>query len=345
MSRWVLSLMGIVLLGSLLIFVVSASAGGLDAASFYKNKAIDLTCVNAPGASADIFARMSQPFIQKYTGAGAVIVANRRGAGGLEGYNFVYRAEANGLHIGIGTRTAIPLNEIMDEPGVAYDATKYLYLLGVERSRNILSVKTAGRYNSLADLKAGKNLKLAATSPAGNLAMAGVTAIYALGLDAKVVSGFKGPTECGVALLQGEIDAWACPAESALSLFKGGQIKGLCILAPERDKAFPNIPTITELISLQGDRKEVIELWGPLVQGRIFFAPPGMPGDRVEFLRKAFSDVAKDPGFAAGVEKLFGYKGIDVDTGEQVLKEMKFLIDRKTRFKALFEDLFNRYRA
>ena len=174
--------------------------------------------------------------------------------------------------------------------------------------------------------------------------MASVTAIYALGLDAKVVTGFKGPTECGVALLQGEVDAWAVAGESALPLITGGQLKPLCILALERDKAFPDVPTIAELMGLEGDRKEVIELWGPLAQGRTFFAPPGMPEDRAEFLRKALAEMGKEPEFVAGVEKQVGYKGTDVDTGEQVLKDMKFLIGKKAKIKALFEDLFKRYR-
>ena len=40
-----------------------------------------------------------------------------------------------------------------------------------------------------------------------------------------------------------------------------------------------------------------------LQMGRPFFAPPGVPADRVQILRRALDATAKDPAFLADVEK------------------------------------------
>ena len=58
--------------------------------------------------------------------------------------------------------------------------------------------------------------------------------------------------------------------------------------------------------------------WSPLQMGRPYFAPPGVPADRVQILRRAFDATAKDPAFLADVEKqkmeLFHMTGEEVET-------------------------------
>jgi hypothetical protein len=68
----------------------------------------------------------------------------------------------------------------------------------------------------------------------------------------------------------------------------------------------PELPDVPSALDLVGDpvKKQVLELI--LIRqeiGRPVAAPPGVPADRIEVLRRAFDDTMKDPEFLAEAEK------------------------------------------
>jgi tripartite-type tricarboxylate transporter receptor subunit TctC len=67
------------------------------------------------GEDADLLGRLLGPHIKEHTGA-TPIFANRRGAGGVEGYVHLYKAKPDGLTLGIGTSLPMLLNKIPDAP-------------------------------------------------------------------------------------------------------------------------------------------------------------------------------------------------------------------------------------
>jgi tripartite-type tricarboxylate transporter receptor subunit TctC len=80
----------------------------------------------------------------------------------------------------------------------------------------------------------------------------------------------------------------------------------------------PNVPSLVELAKTPQDRQLAELMLAPLEMGRPFFAPPGVPADRVRILRRAFDATAEDPEFVADVEKqkveLFPISGEAVET-------------------------------
>ncbi len=344
MSKWVISLI-FALSFSLLIASGCAPTGGVKPADFFEANVIDFSSTSREGSSVDLTARLYAPLLQKHMGAAGAVVTTRRAAGGLEGYNFVYRAEPDGLHIGNGLSISPALNQIMGNAAVDYEADKFTFLHGVAREYQTLFVKADGPYQSIADLQAGKNMKIPATSPSGGFALGAVTAIFLLDLDAKVVPGLKSPAACQLSVIQGESAAHASVAPVALEAVRSGQLKPLFVIGPERDTTLPDVPAITELITFTGEKAELIETWGHMGQIRTVFGPPGIPKDRLDFLQKAFAEISKDPEFIQGMQKILGYQGAPILTGEEVLKDTKALIDNKEQIRAAFEDLFRRFRA
>jgi tripartite-type tricarboxylate transporter receptor subunit TctC len=65
----------------------------------------------------------------------------------------------------------------------------------------------------------------------------------------------------------------------------------------------PNIPLVTELARSDVERQIVRLIFGRQVMGRPYAAPPSMPKDRADALRKAFMDTMVDKEFLAEVEK------------------------------------------
>ena len=74
-------------------------------------------------------------------------------------------------------------------------------------------------------------------------------------------------------------------------------------LALEKHPDLPNVPLIIDLAKTDEQRQILKLIFARQVLGRPFLAPPGVPEDRVDALRKAFMDTMKDKEFLAEAEK------------------------------------------
>jgi hypothetical protein len=83
----------------------------------------------------------------------------------------------------------------------------------------------------------------------------------------------------------------------------------------------PNIPLIGDLAKTDEQRKILELIFARQVMGRPFVAPPGIPRDRVETLRKAFMDTMNDKEFLADAEK--AQLEITPEPGDQIEKLVK----------------------
>jgi len=76
------------------------------------------------------------------------------------------------------------------------------------------------------------------------------------------------------------------------------------------------VPLLIDSTRTPEDRKVFEFLLAPQDMGRPFFAPPGVPPERLQALRDAFAQTLKDPQFLAEADKM----GIEVQVvrGEAV---------------------------
>jgi tripartite-type tricarboxylate transporter receptor subunit TctC len=83
-------------------------------------------------------------------------------------------------------------------------------------------------------------------------------------------------------------------------------------------------PTIYEFVSTEEQRK-ILGFYGSTVEfGIPFAAPPGVPADRVEALRRALDSTLKDPDFLAEVER--AKMKVTPVTGEELTRQMDDLL-------------------
>jgi hypothetical protein len=66
----------------------------------------------------------------------------------------------------------------------------------------------------------------------------------------------------------------------------------------------PEVPNAYDLAASEEDRALFRLNFGPWSYGRPLLAPPGTPMDRVEALRRAFTDTLADPQFLADAQRL-----------------------------------------
>lgn len=343
-TRRIAIIIGVLLLSLSWVLVNCGPAGEVKPVDFYRGKSIDFTYVGTAGDYGDLAARAAAPHLSAYTGAVAV-VTDRRGAAGTEGVVWVYNAKPDGLTLGNWLSLPLAMNKINEAPGADYQLENFPYLMGIGKEPMAFFVSAARSYTSLAALKAGKNLKIAGTSARGNISIGGMSVAHLLDLDAKVVTGYKGPEGALLSVAQGETVGSNLPITAGLVGTKAGQIKPLFVLSTERFSAWPDVPALTELVTLTGEKKDEIEKWRGLSNIMVFYSSPGVPKDRASFLREIFDKIMAKPEFRSDVDKIHGYQVKDYFTGQEVSKMMGDLAKGADSYRAIFARLVEQYAA
>jgi len=342
-----------VIVGSL-ILTLSLTVGSygkegvVNPAAFYKDKNIDFTIPEGPGGDADLVGRLLGPYLKEYTGA-TPIFANRRSGGGVEGYTYLYKAEPDGLSMGIGITLPMLLNKITDAPGAMYEPEKFGYAGSVLRVRSVFIVAADGPYKTVADLKKAKKLVLGATSPQGNLALATMSTIKLLDLDAKVITGTKGTGPLLQDILSGEIAGTCVPMQVAMRGIRDGNYRALFTLASERFKVIPDVPSFKEVYNIgeSEEKKELFTIWDKnLAMSHALVTPPGVPKEKLEFLREIFPKIKKSPQFRKDIDKLFAFHVEDADIlmGVETESLAKDTMSKAAKMKSVFLQLIKDYR-
>lgn len=319
----------------------------LAPADFYQGKTIDFVITHSAGGSSDLVGRTIASYLGRDTGAN-VVVTNRRGAGGLEGMNYLYEAEPDGLTLGLTNATKFVTNKVLGEPAAEYEIEKFSYIMSAGCRSNHFFVSPEGPYQSVADLQAAQDLKIGGASPSGYVSLAGLTVVKWLGLDAKVITGFREESERALAVKRGEVAGYCMTISGAREYTEAGMIKPMFVMATERDALAPDVPAITELVDLSGEDLELVKLWETaLVSSTLFAASPGIPEDRLEFLRDLANQWVQDDGFRGEINAVLGYEVQDQEyiTGEEVTQSMLDTATALGKFQAIFLELVEKYRA
>ena len=126
-----------------------------------------------------------------------------------------------------------------------------------------------------------------------------------LGANLKVITGYKSGGAIYVSLENGEAQGacgvgWDSLQADRPHWFKDKFASIFIQLNPmEKDPALPNVPWIMDYVKNPADRQLIEGGMGTQAIVRSFVAPPGVPDDRIEILRKAFMATMKDKEFLA----------------------------------------------
>ncbi len=333
---------------ALLLMAMSCAPKDLPAvtpADFYKGKTIDLIINSSPGGSTDRITRMIASYLGRDAGAN-IVVTNRKGAGGMEGMNYLYRGKPDGLTMGTTPSGTFIGNKVLKEPAAVYDIEKFSYIMSIGRELQYFFVSPEGPYQSIADLQTSKDLKIGGSSPSGLISLGGLTVIELLGLDAKVITGISGESNRALAVKRGEIIGYVSIVPSTAGSVAAGMVKPMFVLATKRGPLMPDVPAITELVNLTGEDLALVKLWETvLVSSTLFATSPGIPENRLEFLRSLANKWVQDEGFREEINLVSGYEIQKYTTGDEVTKAMVDLAVALNEFQAIFVEMIEKYRA
>lgn len=310
-----------------------------NAAEFYKGKNMTILCGLGAGGGSDMIARTVSSFIGPIMDARAGVI-NKTSAGGLVARNQLYSTtKPDGLTIMADPSGALLPNWLLDEEGVKYDIKDFEYIGAINVASTGFIVNAKGDYTKIDALKSAKGLRFGSSAPASLVTLQLINAAEILKLDAKISCGIKSSAKY-LALQQGELDAYTRPIDTAMADVKAGLTKILFTISLKRDKDFPDVPAIGEFVALTDGHKKLIKAVPE--DYKMYFAPPGTPKDRVNYLREAFEKMCKDKGFQKAMQRLAGRWAGSI-SGQELEDMAKDIAKEKKEYKSLYKDLIAKY--
>lgn len=295
-----------VMIGALLLFPPllpgGKSAGAESPEEFFRGKTLNWIVASDPGSSTDMIARTIAPFLGTELGA-KVRVENRKTD---EGFNFLYnKATRDGLVLAVKDNDSIIGNDILKAPGVLYETEKFNFVADAFPSFKLFQISPKLPHKTLEALKKAKGLRAGGTSAKGSLALSSAVMFEILGLDGKVITGYKGKKDLTLALARGEVDCMVPSDNTALRDEKDGYVVNLMTTGNKRSIAVPHAPSLADL-GVQIPRELMSVHRFVTSSGTAVALPPGVPPERVEYLRKAFLNLGNHKDFPQAMEKLTG---------------------------------------
>ena len=278
-------------------------------ADFYKGKSLTIITSTGAGGPYDMVARLVGKYMTKHLpGQPGSVVQNMPGAGHVLATNYIYNQAAKDGTVMAVVANSIPLHQLIDGKGVRYDARKFNWI-GSTGIANLVTVAwhTSG-VTTIDDVRR-KELVTGATGTGSGTYLYPTVMNMVLGTKFKLVMGYKSTSELDMAMERGEVSARSGGSivgmvQERPDWFASKKVAVLTQVGARREAYLPEVPLMEELARNDEERALLRLVSSPVALGRPFMTAPGVPADRVEMLRKAFSDSMSDPDFLDEAAKM-----------------------------------------
>ncbi len=272
----------------------------------FPSRQITLVVPFPPGGSTDVAARIMAEKMRPILGQ-PVIIENVGGAGGSIAVGRVARAAPDGYTIDIGQWDTHVGSIIYN---LNYDLQNDFEPLGlISVNPQLLVAKKNLSSNKLSELVAWMKANPGDAKFVNQNAAAAITGLLLQQMtDTKLTFiPYRGAGPAMTDLVSGQVDLLVAQGAVTLPQIRGGTIKAIANLSPQRSASMPDIPTSDET----GVRGLYMSGWFG------FWAPKGTPKDVVAKLNGAMMQVLADP----TTKSKFAELGLDVASKEQQTPE------------------------
>ena len=296
------------LMAAAFMVVAVSGARAQSPADFYKGKTVDLYIGYSVGGGYDLYARFLARHMSKHIpGNPTVLPKNMEGAGSLRLANWLYNvAPKDGTAFGaIGRGTSF--DTLLGNKAAQFDATKYTWIGSANNEVSICVAWHTTGITKFDDLLT-KELIVGGTSSSADTDQFPKIANGVLGTKMRVITGYPGGNEVGLAMERGEVQgrcgwSWSSVKSTHQKWYDDKKFSILVQLALDKHPELPNVPLIVDLAKTEEQRQILRLIFARQVMGRPFVAPPNVPRERADALRKAFMDTMTDKDFLADAEK------------------------------------------
>jgi len=311
---------------SVAIMPTSRAAAQDAVADFYRGRQVSVLVGSSPGGSASLYAQALARHMGRYLpGSPSLIVQHVPGAGGLVAANTLANTAArDGTAFAITSRTTA-IEPLLGNRNAKFDGRLFNWLGTANVEYTTCFAWHTAAVKTLPDVMT-RELIVAGTGADATEVVWPKAANKLIGTRFKIVLGYPGSTEMLLALERGEVEGNCGLGWTFLKLRKADWLrdKKINILfqwSLHRHPDLPGVPLIIDAAKTPQDRQVFEFLLATQDMGRPFFAPPGVPAERVAALRRAFDAAMKDPALLAEAEQ----SKIEIEplTGEEVADLVK----------------------
>jgi tripartite-type tricarboxylate transporter receptor subunit TctC len=309
-------------------------------AAYQKDDRISLIVGYEAGGGYDIYARFIAPYLTKHLpNSPRIVVQNMPGAGSLKAANYLYNvAPKDGTVIG-SVGQGVPQMEILGQPGIQFEADKFNWIGRISDVRSLIGVWYKSPVKTIDDVKT-KEATIAVGGPISGSTLYVMFLNELIGTKMRPIAGYSS-REAMLAMERGEIDGsssilWTNLESGYPSWITEKKINILVQIGTERDPNLKDVPLFSELAKNDQDKRILDAIASSDVIGRSLLAPPSVPKDRLDALRKAMTAALKDP------EALAAAKKMKVDIGPMDGSALQKLVEDTSR---LSPELVKKIRA
>jgi len=288
------------------LLLTLAFGPALAQAQTYPSRPITLIVPFPPGGSTDAAARIMAERMRATLGQ-PIVIENVGGAGGSIGVGRVARAAPDGYTFDIG-QWDTHVGSIIYK--LDYDLEKDFEPIAlVSNNPQLMVAKNDLPAKTLGELVAWMKQNPGKINFVNQNAAANVTGVLFENLTGEKVTfiPYRGAGPAMTDLVAGTVDLLVVQGAVALPQIRGGKIKALANLSPQRSASMPDIPTSDE----SGVKGLYMSGWFG------FWAPKGTPKDIIAKLNAATVEALADP----ALQKRFSDLGLDVASREQQTPE------------------------
>lgn len=297
---------------TLATFCFGSNTLASDVAEFYRNKTIDIIVGYSAGGSYDAYARLVGRFIGEHIpGQPRIIIRQMAGGGSRIAANHVFNVAPRDGTVLATADQAMPVQQAVGDPDIKFDTSKLSWIGNPTADNNLLVVWHTANIHTLDDIRR-KEVILGATGI--NTSSQYAQALNSIaGTKFKIVLGYPGAAEMGLAMEKGEIMShtapWAAWKAARPDWIRDKKINIIFQVGLQPARELPDVPLLMDYAQNDLDRAALRLFSAAATIGRPLFSTPDTPPERIDALRRAFDATMKDPDFL----KVASQSSMDID--------------------------------
>ena len=238
-------------------------------------------------------------------GSPAIVVKNMQGAGSVLAANHLYNVSPkDGSELGLIAGSAA-LEPLFGARPTKFDGQKFTWIGSANDEPGVCFAWHTSGFERAQDLFDKEHVL--GTSGTSNLDFP-LALNAVLGTSMKLVRGYNGTSSIMLAMERGETQGMCGMVYAALQAahpdwLRDKKVRTLMQIGLERSAKMGDVPFVMDFAKTDDDRRVLRLIVGWTIMGRPFLAPPGIPADRKDALRRAFDATMRDPAFLADAAK------------------------------------------
>ncbi len=275
---------------------------------FFSDRQVAIVVGHEAGTGFDVYSRVIVRHMGRHIpGNPNMIVQNMPGASGIKAANWLYSVAPSDGTVMATFSQNVPLEPLFGNPSAKFDSLKFNWIGHMDKSVAICGISRGSGIDKFDDLLK-REVLFGATGATGPLVKSANAVANLFGAKIKPIIGYKGSASVKNAIQRGEVHGicglpWSTVTSFWLDELKSGNFRPILQLSGDRSEELKDVPHARELSKTEEQRSLYNIIFGIYEIGRFYLMPPGVPGDRVSAMRRAFIDMTKDERFLADARR------------------------------------------